>query len=534
MIRGRGDTTAPRSSRRLVVSPSDLSDGTFSFLFWDGIDEEIQNPGPFQLANARTTTCIISRRATHAAHVERPPPPSTMADVAEVTQAFSDQGFAFDDTDDVAAQCFAMCRSFGASAFDLALSWDAYYTENANRMKTATPTGAHMEAFRVHYEKHVLKTSKSNAMKTPTAYVYGKRSLAESLESGALDSATANAAVDASLAAVTPGRGGDTPGAQTKHARTAFARANGGGGVTDTAGVTLPSANAHEALEQMKPAKGTTAFAKRLTPGMAKTELNPHLPAPVAGSGARTGKNAHAVEVTVQHSAHGELNETRRFMRDRVADKVDMIETRLVSFQKQVEANHPGLRCGAAVYAASQDDVTVVGRVVCDSEGKLNEHSVMLEGSIATSNGMRVRLELRELPNFSLFPGQIVCVQGQNPSGHCLVAKRLICGAPPAMAVSDLKAPAHGALTIAVASGPFTCMGDLAYEPLDALFAALAKHKPDSLILLGPFVDCENKIVAGTGDNAGAAEPLEVSFEEVFAVGVRDRLEAFLSNAGTY
>ncbi len=77
-------------------------------------------------------------------------------------------------------------------------------------------------------------------------------------------------------------------------------------------------------------------------------------------------------------------------------------------------------------------------------------------------------------------------------------------------------------------------MGDLAYEPLDALFAALAKHKPDSLILLGPFVDCENKIVAGTGDNAGAAEPLEVSFEEVFAVGVRDRLEAFLSNAGTY
>ena len=34
----------------------------------------------------------------------------------------------------------------------------------------------------------------------------------------------------------------------------------------------------------------------------------------------------------------------------------------------------------------------MVGRVVCDSEGKLNEASVQLEGSIATSNGMRVRL----------------------------------------------------------------------------------------------------------------------------------------------
>ena len=460
----------------------------------------------------------ISRRATDP-RPWNPPLQLIMADVAEVATAFSDQGFAFGDDDDVAQQCLAMCRQFNASAFDLALSWDAYYTTNAGKMKTSTPDAAHMEAFRAHYERHVVKSQKVNALKTPKTYVYGKRSLAESLESGALDVEMADAAVDAQLAAVTPGRNGDTPGAKTANAREAHLRAN-------CVGVTLPAVDPSAALNAMAPTPGTTTFSKRPTPGATKTELNAQLPGPTAGSGFRTNKNAPCVEVSVDHS--NQLTSSQRFMRDRVADKVDMIESRLNAFASEIEAKHPGLNCRGAVYAASQDDVTVVGRVVCDSEGKLNEQSVQLEGSIATSNGMRVRLELRDLPSFSLFPGQIVCVQGQNPSGHCLVAKRLISSSAPEMAKSIKTAPAHSALTCAIASGPFTCMTDLAYEPLDALFAKMKDSKPDAIVLLGPFVDCENKIVAG--DDA-SVDPLEQSFEQVFAVGVRDRLEAFLANA---
>jgi DNA polymerase alpha subunit B len=49
----------------------------------------------------------------------------------------------------------------------------------------------------------------------------------------------------------------------------------------------------------------------------------------------------------------------------------------------------------------------MVGRICCDSEGRLNERSVLLEGSIELSNGMRTKLDLSKLESFKLFPGQV-------------------------------------------------------------------------------------------------------------------------------
>ena len=40
--------------------------------------------------------------------------------------------------------------------------------------------------------------------------------------------------------------------------------------------------------------------------------------------------------------------------------------------------------------------MTVVGRVCCDAEGRLNDQSVMLEGGVADSAGARVRLDLSQ------------------------------------------------------------------------------------------------------------------------------------------
>ena len=51
--------------------------------------------------------------------------------------------------------------------------------------------------------------------------------------------------------------------------------------------------------------------------------------------------------------------------------------------------------------------MSVVGRICCDSNGKLNAQSVLLEGSQELSSGAKVKLDLSEIRQFALFPGQV-------------------------------------------------------------------------------------------------------------------------------
>ena len=52
--------------------------------------------------------------------------------------------------------------------------------------------------------------------------------------------------------------------------------------------------------------------------------------------------------------------------------------------------------------------MSVIGRICCDSNGKLNSQSVILEGSQELSSGQRIKLDLSELRQFALFPGQVM------------------------------------------------------------------------------------------------------------------------------
>lgn len=54
-----------------------------------------------------------------------------------------------------------------------------------------------------------------------------------------------------------------------------------------------------------------------------------------------------------------------------------------------------------------KEDISVIGRICCDSNGKLNAQSVLLEGSQELSAGSRVKLDLSEIRQFALFPGQV-------------------------------------------------------------------------------------------------------------------------------
>lgn len=68
--------------------------------------------------------------------------------------------------------------------------------------------------------------------------------------------------------------------------------------------------------------------------------------------------------------------------------------------------------------------MTVLGQVCCDSNGKLNSQSVLLEAG-PDQGGRQVPVDLSELRDYSLFPGQVVVMEGMNTSGRKFVASKL-------------------------------------------------------------------------------------------------------------
>ena len=175
----------------------------------------------------------------------------------------------------------------------------------------------------------------------------------------------------------------------------------------------------------------------------------------------------------------------------------------------------------------------------------MNATSVLLEGSRHISSGARVEVDLSYMKanklSYSLFPGQIVAIEGMNCSGRKLVAQRICEGAPHApvqTSVADLMKYQHsdrfqsGApLKVVVASGPFTCSDNLEYEPLiDLVSTIIKKSKPDVVILAGPFVDINQKLVASgdtflpLGQENGM---ILVPFEAIFLEQISKLLEEF-------
>lgn len=143
-----------------------------------------------------------------------------------------------------------------------------------------------------------------------------------------------------------------------------------------------------------------------------------------------------------------------------------------------------------AVASMSQYQLQTYGRICCDSDGKLNTASVLLEGTKQLSSGLRVKLDLSKLNQYSIFPGQIVAVKGVNPTGKALVVKDLFFENPPPPP-ENITTPFNdeNSIHIVVAAGPFTAPDNLHYEPLVDLINYVAENRPHVLILVGPFVE---------------------------------------------
>ncbi|XP_069682292.1 DNA polymerase alpha subunit B isoform X2 [Periplaneta americana] len=139
-----------------------------------------------------------------------------------------------------------------------------------------------------------------------------------------------------------------------------------------------------------------------------------------------------------------------------------------------------------------QSQFAGAGRICCDSNGRLNAKSLTLE----CAEGKTVQLDVSQVESYSLFPGQVVVVEGDNPMGNRLSAKQIHCDASlPLPPKPSLSTKETGPIQIVIAAGPFTQSDNMTFQPLEDLVEYIEDHKPHLVILTGPFIDASHPVV---------------------------------------
>jgi DNA polymerase alpha subunit B len=149
---------------------------------------------------------------------------------------------------------------------------------------------------------------------------------------------------------------------------------------------------------------------------------------------------------------------------------------------------------------------------------------------------------------YSLFPGQVVALEGMNGTGRKITAHRILEGAPPPCKTTlgrelrqfhyDADKQDGNPLKIITASGPFTTSESMDYEPFIDLMHVVMEEVPDVVVLTGPFVDVRQGAVQSgntkidvADEDSNAPEEVVVSFEAVFAQKISGLIEEALTGS---
>jgi len=220
------------------------------------------------------------------------------------------------------------------------------------------------------------------------------------------------------------------------------------------------------------------------------------------------------------------LKKPYKHMFQKLQDKADVLNEIINNLAEDMKSSLM-LDESESVAQTTEEEALFSGRVCCDSVGRLNAKSVVLEGSRETSAGQRIPLDLSEVKNYSLFPGQIISVQGTNKTGATINASGIYKGIrlPFFSAKRKNQTVNEDPFTVQIACGPFsTCDETLSYKPLDDLLSTVTKAAPDVLILLGPFVDSKQPLI-----EKGEVDDL---FEDIFA-GCMEKIQRAVHNLST-
>ncbi|XP_071696049.1 uncharacterized protein [Rutidosis leptorrhynchoides] len=429
----------------------------------------------------------------------------------QIRAEFKKNNFVLVEEEQILQKCLTFCINYSLSPSDLVSSWDLY---SINRQLDLTVSNAHMDAFRqqLQSEQKQAIIEKEQQLHSYTDVTMDFNDDDEDVKEVVPTSPAAQTDIQLELFDVTPvtngkmhpmGKPSDivTPFGQRKEKFVIHTTLNG-----------LPTVQ--EVKKEDDEMNSEDDVIKRVQPSKRCT-----------------------LEVVSSNPAPG-----CRYMYDRIEDKFNCLEDRIMKFSKALVASQ---LCEELVdpSVASQKSIFAVGMICCEEEGRLKEKPIMLQSSVEHSGGQRVRLDLQKLDQFSIFPGQVVGVEGHNPSGHYLIATKIVDYVPLSVSDDDDKLhqtkrqaldranqPADPSdilsdLSLIIASGPYTTTDNLFFEPLSDLLAYAQRKQPQLLVLLGPFIDSEHPEI-----KKGA---LNMTYDELFRIEVLRRLQDYVEYMGS-
>eukprot|EP00980_Cylindrotheca_fusiformis_P026218 scaffold15514_cov129-Cylindrotheca_fusiformis.AAC.26 len=250
-----------------------------------------------------------------------------------------------------------------------------------------------------------------------------------------------------------------------------------------------------------------------------------------------TASRKKRVQCIIQQDIQN-IRKPYRHMFTAMEERAAVLESQLIDLGNQIVAQYGigdgenGIAPLEQVNVPRQERVCCVGRICNEAhEGKLNSTSVLIEGSSAACGGSRINVDLSSLHSsktaYSLFPGQIVAIEGMNPTGRTIVAHRVCEGAAQAPRTTSVKElqkyhfEMQNGLPVRVltACGPFTTSDNMAYEPFIEFMEVALEQSPDVVILTGPFVDLRQDIVKSGNVKIDVDDEIHqnLPFEAVFA-----------------
>ena len=117
-------------------------------------------------------------------------------------------------------------------------------------------------------------------------------------------------------------------------------------------------------------------------------------------------------------------------MFERLREKAGFIDETICRVGEVLIDKH-GLEEPSGFGPAMNEAFPTIGRVCCDSEGRLNANSLLLQGTQDLSRGRSLPLDVSQVKEYSLFPGQVIHSSITNPSGTKLVSHSITSDASP-------------------------------------------------------------------------------------------------------